>query len=77
MNAHRTAATPPKRRCVPCGVPSPAQRRAAVMEGARLLEAMAKVYDGDAAKPGPRALWRRRAREARRYARMLRALKFF
>lgn len=50
------------------------QLRLAMLEGARVLEAIAPAYDESVAEGGPEAgWWRRRASEVRRYARKLRA----
>jgi hypothetical protein len=46
-------------------------KREALLEGARVLEALAAVYDGE---PEHRKTWQRRAAEARRYARALRKM---
>lgn len=48
----------------------PSERRAALSDGALCLEALAGVYDKER-----QPIWRRRARDARRHARTLRALR--
>lgn len=71
MSTRRKPAKRQKGRCVRYG--RSALRRA-MREGALCLEAIAPVYDADAAQyEAERGLWLRRARDARRAAVILRA----